>query len=85
MPGDDWQLSQFLPFFHEAITKPVDSQNQEIGYLPTQAFSMALRDFAKENNIDGMVYKSALTGQYNVCLFYDNASSASILILHDVF
>ena len=33
-------------------------------------------------DIDGIIYKSALTGKPNICLFYDNSSSAKVLILN---
>ena len=50
-------------------------------YLPTRAFSIELRKIAAKNGIDGLIYRSSLTGKRNVCLFFDNSTSASILTL----
>lgn len=81
MPDDNWEVFRFLIAFHKEITKPIDQQNQLLEYIPTQAFSLELRKLAKANNIDGLVYRSSKTGKNNVCLFYDNTSSASVLSL----
>lgn len=78
----EWQTYLFLSEFHEAITEPISDTNQHIEYVPTQLFIWKLRKTHPE--IDGIVYKSSLTGKPNVCLFYDNSTSAKVMILNSV-
>ena len=85
MPDDNWEVFRFLIAFHEEITKPIDQQNQLLEYIPTQAFSLELRKLAKAHNIDGLIYRSSKTSKNNVCLFYNNVSSASVLSLVESF
>ncbi len=75
----EWQTYLFLQAFHNAITESISSSNQHIEYVPTQIFVWTLRKTHPE--IDGIIYRSSLTGEANVCLFYDNNSSTQILIL----
>lgn len=75
----EWQTYLFLQAFHSAITEPVSDINQHIQYVPTQIFVWMLRETHPE--IDGIIYRSSFTGKANVCLFYDNNTSAKILTL----
>lgn len=78
----EWQTYLFLQAFHDAITKPVSDMNQHIEYVPTQIFIWMLR---KTNpDVDGIIYRSSLTGKPNVCLFYDNNTLSNILILSSI-
>ena len=78
----EWQTYLFLQAFHNAITEPVSDTNQNIEYVPTQIFVWMLRKTHPE--IDGIIYRSSLTGKPNICLFYDNNTSAKILTLNSI-
>ena len=80
MDGDDWQDYLFLKQFHEEITHAVSDRLNHIEYVPTQVFVDILRRHFP--NVGGIKYKSSLTGKTNICLFYDNTSSASVLKLN---
>ena len=73
---------KFLKRFHLEITKPID-KNPSIEYVPTQIFTEYIR-FMNNYHIDGIIYRSSLTGGRNVVLFYDNESSANVLQLNNV-
>lgn len=73
---------KFLKQFHLEITKPID-KNPSIEYVPTQIFTEYIR-FMNNYHIDGIIYRSSLTGGRNVVLFYDNESSANVLQLNNV-
>ena len=64
------------------ITKPID-KNPGIEYVPTQIFTEYIR-FMNNYHIDGIIYRSSLTGGRNVVLFYDNETSADILQLNNI-
>ena len=66
----------------EVITKPID-KNPGIEYVPTQIFTEYIR-FMNNYHIDGIIYRSSLTGGRNVVLFYDNETSADILQLNNI-
>lgn len=81
---DDWQRYAFLHSFHEEISKPIGSNDEELEYIPSQVFSEYLRFIQKSKDgspYDGIVYRSSLTEKKNVVLFYDNKSSEKILEL----
>lgn len=61
------------------ITKPID-KNPGIEYVPTQIFTEYIR-FLNIYHIDGIIYRSSLTGGRNIVLFYDNETSTDILQL----
>ena len=73
---------KFLKQFHSEITKPI-TQNAGIEYVPTQIFTEYIR-FMNDKHIDGIIYKSSLTGKKNIVLFYDNNTTADILELKNV-
>lgn len=73
---------KFLKKFHSEITKPI-TKNPGIEYVPTQIFTEYIR-FMSNKHIDGIMYKSSLTGKKNIVLFYDNNTTADILELKDV-
>lgn len=73
---------KFLKQFHLEITRPID-KNPSIEYVPTQIFTEYIR-FMNNNHIDGIIYRSSLTGERNVVLFYDNETSANVLQLKKV-
>ncbi|WP_370795003.1 HEPN-associated N-terminal domain-containing protein [Bacteroides stercorirosoris] len=74
---------KFLRQFHDEITKPTTA-NPGIEYVPTQIFTEYLR-YLSSKQIDGIMYKSSLTGDKNVVLFYDNKTSREIMQLNKVF
>ena len=73
---------KFLKQFHSEITKPI-TQNAGIEYVPTQIFTEYIR-FMNDKHIDGIIYKSSLTGKKNIVLFYDNTTTVDILELKNV-
>ncbi len=73
---------KFLKKFHSEITKPI-TRNPGIEYVPTQIFTEYIR-FMSNEHIDGIIYKSSLTGKKNIVLFYDNTTTADILELKNV-
>ena len=73
---------KFLKQFHLEITRPID-KNPGIEYVPTQIFTEYIR-FMNNYHIDGIIYRSSLTGGRNVVLFYDNETSADILQLNNI-
>lgn len=81
---DDWQRYAFLHNFHKEIAKPIGKNDPKLEYIPSQVFCEYLR-FIQEakdgSSYDGIIYSSALTGEKNVVLFYDNKTSADILCL----
>lgn len=74
---------KFLKKFHAEITKPV-AQTPGIEYVPTQIFTEYIR-FMNNCNIDGIIYRSSLTGYKNIVLFYDNNTTEKVLQLNRVF
>lgn len=83
----DWQKYSFLIDFHNEISKPVNPNDEAIDYIPTQVFSEYLRYIQKTDNgkrYDGIIYKSSLTGNKNIVLFYDNKTSEEILRLKKI-
>ena len=74
---------KFLKNFHSEITKPV-GVNLGIEYVPTQIFTEYIR-FMNNCHIDGIVYRSSLTGRKNIVLFYDNETSDQVLQLNHAF
>lgn len=84
---DDWQRYAFLRSFHNEISQPTDPDKGRLDYIPSQVFCEYLRFIQKAsdgNNYDGIIYKSALTKEQNIALFYDNKSSAVILDLKKI-
>ena len=82
MPNSQEHL--FLDRFHNEISKPANSNNPEIDYVPSQIFTEYLRYLCKNkegSNYDGIVFKSAQTGLENIVLFYDDKDSAKVLSL----
>ena len=71
---------KFLKKFHDEITRPI-IDNPGIEYIPTQIFTEYIR-FLNIDHIDGIVYKSSLTGKENIVLFYDNITTKDILQLN---
>ena len=53
-------------------------------YVPTQIFTEYIR-FMNNCHIDGIVYRSSLTGRKNIVLFYDNETSDQVLQLNHAF
>lgn len=80
-----WQEFSFLSQFHNEISKPISQDdNPEIDYIPSQIFTEYIRYLCKSSigkPYDGIVYRSSLTGEKNVVLFYDSESSAEVLKL----
>ena len=80
-----WQEFSFLSHFHDEISKPIShDDNPEIEYIPSQIFTEYVRCLCKTtdaNPYDGIVYRSSLTGEKNVVLFYDSERSAEVLKL----
>lgn len=70
---------EFLKKFHSEITKPIE-KNAGIEYVPTQIFTEYIR-FMNNYHIDGIVYRSSLTGKKNLALFYDDKTSERVLQL----
>lgn len=85
--NDDWQKYAFLRDFHNEISKPINPKDEDLDYIPTQVFSEYLRYIQKTDDgkaYDGIIYKSSLTGNKNLVLFYDNLTSAGILELKNI-
>lgn len=83
----DWQKYAFLRDFHKEISKPINPHDAPIDYIPTQIFSEYLRFIQKTDSgkpYDGIIYRSSLTGEENIVLFYDDISSANILSLNRI-
>lgn len=74
---------KFLRQFHDEITKPT-TDNPGIEYVPTQIFTEYIR-YLSNKPIDGIMYRSSLTGEKNVVLFYDNKTTKDIMRLNKVF
>ena len=51
--------------------------------MPTQIFTEYIR-FMNNYHIDGIIYRSSMTGKKNIVLFYDNKDSADVLQLNKV-
>lgn len=86
MPSN-WQETLFLKQFHKEIAKPLRKDDTEVEYVPSQIFTEYLRYLcrnSKGQSYDGIVYRSMLTGQRNVALFYDNDTSVQILELEEI-
>lgn len=79
---EGYEEYKFLCRFHEEITQPLAKGNTS-DYLPTQAFTEYLR-FMTDKKIDGLIYRSAQSGEKNIVLFYDAQSSSEILNLESV-
>lgn len=79
MEGNDWQDYLFLKQFHNEVTHAVSDRLNHIEYVPTQVFVEMLR--CRFPKVNGIKYNSSLTGNANICLFYDNSTSASVLKL----
>ena len=82
-----WQEYSFLNSFHQEISKPIRPDDvDDIEYVPSQVFTEYLRYLCKNSQgeyYDGIIYRSALTNNKNVVLFYDQESSSQILELID--
>lgn len=79
-----WQEKLFLMHFHREISKPLKENDTEVEYVPSQIFTEYLRYLCRNSQdrpYDGIVYRSSLTGEKNVALFYDNKTSEQILEL----
>ena len=79
-----WQETLFLKRFHKEITKAIKPEDEEVEYIPSQIFTEYLRYLCKNKNgnaYDGIIYRSSLTNERNVALFYDNTTSEKILDL----
>ncbi|MBO5059187.1 MAG: RES domain-containing protein [Prevotella sp.] len=83
-----YQTLRFLKYFNREISKPVNSGHEE-EYIPTQfvtsLFRESLNIYHKDGTkqpIEGILYTSSKnTNEWDVVLFYDNASSAHHLEL----
>lgn len=74
----------FLSKFHNEISKPANSKNPEVDYIPSQIFTEYIRYLCKNRNggnYDGIIFKSAQTEKENIVLFYDDKNSSSVLSL----
>ena len=58
---NQWGLLHFLKHFSAEISEPVQSQNANLEYLPTQAFSEYLANYYQTKKIDAIIYPSAQT------------------------
>lgn len=80
-----WQEFSFLSHFHDEISKPISQDDiPDIEYIPSQIFTEYIKCLCKTsggNPYDGIVYRSSLTGEKNIVLFYDRDSSAEVLKL----
>ena len=86
MPGL-WQETLFLKHFHKEISKPLKQEDTEVEYVPSQIFTEYLRYICRNRQgkpYDGIIYRSSLTNEKNVCLFYDNTSSENVLELEEI-
>lgn len=88
IPEDDYYAVVFLQNFAKRISKPIrDGWTQE--YIPTQFITAYFKNSlykyygdGTKRNIDGILYDSSkISNAYNVVLFYDNTTSASVLNL----
>ena len=82
-----WQETLFLIRFHREISKPLKKGDTEVEYVPPQIFTEYLRYLCRNSQdkpYDGIVYRSSLTGEKNVALFYDNKTSEQILELEEI-
>ncbi|MEG1615929.1 MAG: HEPN-associated N-terminal domain-containing protein [Bacteroidales bacterium] len=83
----DWQVIKFLYSFRNEITKPIERDDRiHIEYVPSQVFTEYLRYIyrgTEGEKIDGIIYKSSLSGtsSSNVVVFYNKKTSADILEL----
>lgn len=73
---------KFLHEFHNNITLPASKEDEQ-SYIPTQIFTEYLR-YLSRGPIDGIVYRSSLTGKQNVVLFYDNHTSSKVVSLKKI-
>lgn len=65
-PEDDAnQISNLLSFLSEKLSEPIDPNNAEIDYLPTQY----LVELVKSFKYDGIIFKSSLGSGKNIVLF----------------
>lgn len=86
MPSN-WQETLFLIHFHREISKPLKKDDTEVEYVPSQIFTEYLRYLCKNSlgkPYDGIIYRSALTSEKNVALFYDNNTTGQILELDEI-
>lgn len=86
----DWQVIEFLYSFRNEITKPIVRDDRiHIEYVPSQVFTEYLRYIYRGKGgekIDGIIYKSSLSGatNSNIVLFYNQRMSADILELINI-
>ena len=86
MPSQ-WQETLFLIRFHKEISKPLGKKDTEVEYVPSQIFIEYLRYLCRSSHgvpFDGIIYRSSLTSQLNIALFYDNEASGKILELEEI-
>lgn len=70
----------FLKSFHKEITRQIDRDDSiHVEYIPSQVFTEYLRFMFKAVPLDGMIYKSSLTGAKNIVLFCNNEESKELL------
>ena len=79
-----WQETLFLKHSHKEISKskPLKKGDTVVEYVPSQIFTEYLLYMCRNRQnkpYDGIIYRSSLTNEKNVCLFYDNATSEKVL------
>lgn len=88
VPAEVFFSMKFLQHFSEEISQPVGNESE---YAPTQFitnfFRNCLYKYSQDGSkrpIEGILYDSSKTpSEWNAALFYDNATSASVLRLDD--
>ncbi|OLO35924.1 hypothetical protein BTR23_16410 [Alkalihalophilus pseudofirmus] len=64
-PDKVMEIDKLLTFFSKELSTPVDPNNAETEYLPTQY----LTELIKSKGFEGILFKSAMGPDYNVVLF----------------
>lgn len=76
---EHYQENIFLKRFNEEVTKPIDSDDKDIEYIPTQVFTEYLRYMFKDSDgkpIDGIIFGSSREKKNkNLVLFCDQKDS----------
>ena len=70
----------FLKSFHNEITRHIDrGDGIHVEYIPSQVFTEYLHFMYRGERLDGMLYRSSLTGDTNIVLFCNQKESQKLL------
>ncbi len=88
-PQNSWRRIKFLLEFHNRLTRPIKRDDfVHIDYIPSQVFTEYLRYMIrdeKDKSIDGIIYRSSLSGaKDNIVLFCNQHSSKNLLSLESL-